>query len=501
MKKHRTIFLGGLIPTITTQDIDSHFKQFGEIKNIIYKKQGSKQKKILMDNQNIYNIGLYQAESIQSITHERRNNDFPYQENSFAYLIYHERSSAEKALANPCHVLKGKRIDCQPAHGGKEKAKEIAWIRATKLYIKGLTHQTTSQDLENHFKKWGQLRQAYVVMCTVTGASKCFGFVQYYDDNNTKNALGEKFHIINGRRIKVGEFIPKQKNVSDKLETNSAKISPKKNDFSANLTNQMQNKANKTYFYDNCSVMSVTRKPSEEIQSDPEFSINSSNFIDNLLSENESDNISIKSKRSITADEIFTYEDGFSFEINFGKKINDDLSLFDAISEHSDRSEKQIECIVDHVLESKAKTSIKNTINSNQKELKQIYNSNNQQKSFEEKYEISERYDDSNFFHNLPSQSPQQNCPVNETLTPYEILQRQSEFPMDLGLEKNDLNLINISPNKNNNGHYRNLLSKSYSDFWKPFEKVNSNFSKNSKNIFKSASHSEKLDKFVAQFL
>ena len=90
MKKNKTIFIGGLTEQITTKDLDSHFRIFGKIKNIIFK-----------------------------------TNNVPDEKKAFAYLIFQDKEAADACLAQEKHIILGKRIDCQPAHGGKNKRQDI----------------------------------------------------------------------------------------------------------------------------------------------------------------------------------------------------------------------------------------------------------------------------------------------------------------------------------------------------------------------------------------
>ena len=103
MKKNKTLFIGGLSEQIGTKDLDAHFKQFGKIKNIVFK-----------------NNKIFDAKK------------------TFAYLVFMEKESASKALAETKHIIKEKRIDCQPAHGGKDKSKDINLMKETKIHLKGL---------------------------------------------------------------------------------------------------------------------------------------------------------------------------------------------------------------------------------------------------------------------------------------------------------------------------------------------------------------------------
>ena len=184
MKKNRTIFIGGLIEMITTKDIDAHFRQFGKIKNIVFKQN--------------------------KIFDERR---------TFAYLVFQDKTSAENALKVDRHIIKGKRIDCQPAHGGKDKTKDVVLMMETKIHLKGLSAKVTSEDLQKYFIQFGEIRQAYVVLDAPQKKTKCFGFVQFYDLEITKKVL-ETIHCQYGKKIKCERFVPKDKKFQSSSDVN-----------------------------------------------------------------------------------------------------------------------------------------------------------------------------------------------------------------------------------------------------------------------------------------
>lgn len=174
MKKNRTIFIGGLSEQIVTKDLDAHFKQFGNIKNIVFK-----------------------------------NNKTFDEKRTFAYIVFQDKESTDCALAVERHIIKGKRIDCQPAHGGKDKQKDLNLMKETKIHLKGLSSRVTSEDVQNHFCQFGEVRQAYVVLDSEDKTkSKCFGFVQYYDPEITKKVL-EQSHYLYGKKVKCETFVPK----------------------------------------------------------------------------------------------------------------------------------------------------------------------------------------------------------------------------------------------------------------------------------------------------
>ena len=80
----------------------------------------------------------------------------------------------------------------------------------TKIHLKGLSAKVTSEDLQNYFLRFGEVRQAYIVLDAEQKTTKCFGFVQFYDPEITKFVL-EKNHFLYEKRIKCEKFVPKEK--------------------------------------------------------------------------------------------------------------------------------------------------------------------------------------------------------------------------------------------------------------------------------------------------
>ena len=201
MKKNKTIFIGGLTEQVTTKDLDAHFRTFGKIKNIIFK-----------------------------------NTNVPDEKKAFAYLVFQAKESAQKALELDKHIIMGKRIDCQPAHGGKNKKQDVNLMVETKIHLKGLSVKVTSEDLKEYFMPYGEVRQAYIV--TDSGKrTKCFGFVQFYNPEITKLVL-EESHYLYGKKIKCEKFMPREKNTTNPLFF-QAKSNSKSYEF--DTSNEYQN--------------------------------------------------------------------------------------------------------------------------------------------------------------------------------------------------------------------------------------------------------------------
>ncbi len=80
---------------------------------------------------------------------------------------------------------------------------------AKKLYVGGLSYQTTQQALEDHFSQAGVVTSATIITDRMTGRSKGFGFVEMANDDEADNAIN-MFHgkEFDGRSLTVNEARP-----------------------------------------------------------------------------------------------------------------------------------------------------------------------------------------------------------------------------------------------------------------------------------------------------
>jgi len=80
---------------------------------------------------------------------------------------------------------------------------------ATKLYIGGLSYNTTEDALRDAFSNAGSVTSASIIMDKMTGRSRGFGFVEMSSDEEAKNAIdmwnGKE---LDGRTLTVNEARP-----------------------------------------------------------------------------------------------------------------------------------------------------------------------------------------------------------------------------------------------------------------------------------------------------
>lgn len=90
---------------------------------------------------------------------------------------------------------------------------------AKKLFVGGLPWVTTSEELGEAFKPFGEVTSATVITDKFSGRSKGFGFVEMANDEEAVAAL-EKLNgsEIGGRTVTVNEARPKEDRPEHKNE-------------------------------------------------------------------------------------------------------------------------------------------------------------------------------------------------------------------------------------------------------------------------------------------
>lgn len=80
---------------------------------------------------------------------------------------------------------------------------------AKRLYVGGLSYDTTQDSLKNYFSQAGTVETATVISDRVSGRSKGFGFVEMSTDAEAEQAIS-MFHgkDFEGRQLTVNEARP-----------------------------------------------------------------------------------------------------------------------------------------------------------------------------------------------------------------------------------------------------------------------------------------------------
>ena len=83
---------------------------------------------------------------------------------------------------------------------------EASQIMGNKIFVGGLSWDTTEEGLRTAFERFGEVVEAKVITDRDTGRSRGFGFVTFGDDSMTGAAIeGMDGETLDGRAIRVNE--------------------------------------------------------------------------------------------------------------------------------------------------------------------------------------------------------------------------------------------------------------------------------------------------------
>ncbi|KAL5706658.1 hypothetical protein ACHQM5_024799 [Ranunculus cassubicifolius] len=77
-----------------------------------------------------------------------------------------------------------------------------------KLFVGGISFETTEESLKDHFSKYGQVEEALIVKDKLSGNARGFGFVLFSDPSVVDQALKDQ-HVILSRTVEVKRAIPR----------------------------------------------------------------------------------------------------------------------------------------------------------------------------------------------------------------------------------------------------------------------------------------------------
>uniref|UniRef100_A0A914XJV9 Peroxisomal multifunctional enzyme type 2 n=1 Tax=Plectus sambesii TaxID=2011161 RepID=A0A914XJV9_9BILA len=86
---------------------------------------------------------------------------------------------------------------------------------ACKLFVGGLTTNTTEAMLRDFYSAFGRVVDVVVMVDSPTGRSRCFGFVTFAEPEHADRAIAAKPHVIDNRTIDAKRAIPREVSASN----------------------------------------------------------------------------------------------------------------------------------------------------------------------------------------------------------------------------------------------------------------------------------------------
>lgn len=83
------------------------------------------------------------------------------------------------------------------------RSRSVDRMNSRRLFVENLPFDTTEEDLEAYFDRYGDIETVNIPLCRYTNRSRGFGFVEFTHKNMANEALDDGPHEISGRTIRV----------------------------------------------------------------------------------------------------------------------------------------------------------------------------------------------------------------------------------------------------------------------------------------------------------
>lgn len=121
----------------------------------------------------------------------------------YGFITYKDMESAQKALRAPSKMIDGRMAVCNLASEGLNSTTTTPDQAQRKLYIGGLSPETTSENLLTFFGRHGDIEEGSVAYDKDTNKSRGFGFVTYKTVEAARKALDDPQKMLGGRNVTV----------------------------------------------------------------------------------------------------------------------------------------------------------------------------------------------------------------------------------------------------------------------------------------------------------
>ncbi|XP_075060646.1 heterogeneous nuclear ribonucleoprotein D0 isoform X2 [Mixophyes fleayi] len=112
-----------------------------------------------------------------------------------------EASANEPESAGPDEGLKINASKAEEDEGCKRTLEEDESDVIRKMFIGGLSWDTTKKDLKDYFSKFGEVVDCTLKLDPITGRSRGFGFVLFKEAEGVDKVMEQKEHKLNGKVI------------------------------------------------------------------------------------------------------------------------------------------------------------------------------------------------------------------------------------------------------------------------------------------------------------
>ncbi|KAH7298197.1 hypothetical protein KP509_25G031800 [Ceratopteris richardii] len=121
----------------------------------------------------------------------------------FGFITYKHMDSAQRALKEPSKMVDGRITVCNLAVTGTYAPVGAGDQAQRKLFIGGLSYETTTETLINIFSQYGEIEEGSVAYDKATNKSRGFAFMTYKTVEAARRALADPNKNIEGRNVVI----------------------------------------------------------------------------------------------------------------------------------------------------------------------------------------------------------------------------------------------------------------------------------------------------------